>query len=518
MKALISSQKELEAAKLLLELDILAEKDEDEWHRVNKVKSGYDYPKMIKHAIKKEIHSEFSSIFTKAQRRGLIENVGSNNHKRWRLVSRAVLEKSIDQFKPDSAQDGMFTTKSAAEEYDTITVPLIQEFETAIERYESRTGKLIKVIPDVKPLIEYMKHVLGDEYYLEGLLPLIQQYSLCDATIIKPDGKPFGTTRFNLAYFGYTSTGKTFSSIDLILGDEKSGIPAHGGYGLTRYAGGFTPSKFIQVAEAYKDWPVTIAVPEFNEWFKYDGMVEPLKLVMEGKIVEYGSTRGKVGPYKSEVSLLVNYNTSIKNHRSKVTITDPNFNAIEERTLLKMFENTDERTSWLRNNQKRLIKGDIIFSMAEDIRQHITLSVHNSRRVGLIDTSTSNTSINKKPTDMSINSHSREYIASDESSIEVFNTRRGASKIRTYQDIDTAVVLLSDDIIDMVFSRLGTMMDEYDISFSPRMPNRLIRMSASIACIRLLKEGSPVKIKKRDVRLALEFLKEEASARSSSGK
>ncbi|EQD73212.1 hypothetical protein B1A_05064, partial [mine drainage metagenome] len=125
------------------------------------------------------------------------------------------------------------------------------------------------------------------ELYADSLLALLQQYALTDAPLVAPTGRVTGTTGFHLALFGPPGTGKTFSIDDLIRGNPRTGVPSHGLPGRNRYCGGITPVQFLHVGAAYTGRTFNFIVPEFNDWFKYRGMVEPLKLVMEQREVKW---------------------------------------------------------------------------------------------------------------------------------------------------------------------------------------------------------------------------------------
>ena len=106
------------------------------------------------------------------------------------------------------------------------------------------------------------------ETYIDLLFSLIQQYSMSEAEILSPDGDPTDLqTGFNLAFFGDPGTGKTFASVDLILGSDE--VPAFGIPGRNRYCSGMTPAAFIRRAEAYEGRRFNFIVPEFREWFTH---------------------------------------------------------------------------------------------------------------------------------------------------------------------------------------------------------------------------------------------------------
>jgi len=234
-----------------------------------------------------------------------------------------------------------------------------------------------------------LQDLFGPVIFFDHLLAITQQYSLCDVDIITQDGVKAGSTGFNLALFGEPGTGKTFASKDMILGSESSGVPPHGLPGVNRYCGGMTPAKFIAIGEAYQDRKFNFIVTEFNDWFKYKGMVEPLKLAMERGIIRYETKTYTVGPYRFTSFFSVNYNTEVRERGYEVTVSDPNFNAIEDRMLCRLHRLTKEKYSELSKSQRRLMLGILQRKMVEvapKLRDHLTLvyaiQTRNPRVVG----------------------------------------------------------------------------------------------------------------------------------------
>ncbi len=224
---------------------------------------------------------------------------------------------------------------------------------------------------DAAALKEYLS--MFGELYFDTLLSLIHQYALADIPIVNQSGKIAGYTGFNLAFFGAPGTGKTFAVDDIIRGNERLNIPPHGLPGRNRYCGGMTPAKFIRIAEAYEGRKFNFIVPEFNDWFKYKGMVEPLKLAMEHREIKYEIKGETVGPYKFSPFFSVNYNTRVKERGYEVTISDPNFNSIEDRMLCILHKMTKDRFLALRESQRKLRMGKIDFELANSIRDHLCL-------------------------------------------------------------------------------------------------------------------------------------------------
>jgi len=181
-------------------------------------------------------------------------------------------------------------------------------------------------------------------------------------------------TGWNLSLFGEPGTGKSFSARDLILGKTDAKIPPHGIPGRNRYAGGITPARFIRIGQAYSGKVFNFIVPEFNDWFKYKGMVEPLKLAMERGEIKYEMHREVIGPYRFSSFFSVNYNVAALGRGYEVTVQDPNFSAIEDRMLCRLHRLTKQRFVEIAESQMRLAFGEIdIEEGAQDIRDHLTL-------------------------------------------------------------------------------------------------------------------------------------------------
>ena len=226
----------------------------------------------------------------------------------------------------------------------------------------------------VERLAEYLKGLFGEELYFDSLISLLQQYALADAPLIAPTGRTTGSTGFHLALFGPPGTGKTFSIDDLVRGNPRSGVPAHGLPGRNRYCGGITPVQFLRVGAAYTGRTFNFIVPEFNDWFKYRGMVEPLKLVMEQREVKWETTLGTVGPYTFRSFFSVNYNVRTAGAQDYwTTIGDPNFAALEDRMLLRFHPMTRSRFRAVEASAERLELGEIDFALADKVRDHLTL-------------------------------------------------------------------------------------------------------------------------------------------------
>jgi len=226
----------------------------------------------------------------------------------------------------------------------------------------------------VASLANYLQDLFGSILYFDSLLSITQQYGLADTEITHERGKTGMRTGWNLSLFGEPGTGKSFSTRDMILGKPDAKISPHGIPGRNRYAGGMTPARFIRIGQAYVKRIFNFIVPEFNDWFKYKGMVEPLKLAMERGEIKYEMHREVIGPYRFGSFFSVNYNVSTYGRGYEVTVQDPNFNAIEDRMLCRLHRLTKERYVEIAKSQMRLAFSEIdIEKGAREIRDHLTI-------------------------------------------------------------------------------------------------------------------------------------------------
>ncbi|MCK4435837.1 hypothetical protein KAU87_03400, partial [Candidatus Bathyarchaeota archaeon] len=210
--------------------------------------------------------------------------------------------------------------------------------------------------------------------YFDSLLSITQQYGLADVEIVHSKGRTGMRTGWNLSLFGEPGTGKSFSSRDFIIGKLDAKIPPHGVPGRNRYAGGMTPARFIRIGQAYSGKIFNFIVPEFNDWFKYKGMVEPLKLAMERGKIKYETHREVIGPYRFSSFFSVNYNVAALRRGYEVTVQDPNFSAIEDRMLCRLHRLTKQRFVEIAESQIRLAFGEVdIGEEAQQIRDHLSL-------------------------------------------------------------------------------------------------------------------------------------------------
>lgn len=223
-------------------------------------------------------------------------------------------------------------------------------------------------------LADYLKGLFGSVLYFDSLLSITQQYGLADVEIVHSKGRTGIRTGWNLSLFGEPGTGKSFSSRDFIIGKAEAKIPPHGVPGRNRYAGGITPARFIRIGQAYSGRVFNFIVPEFNDWFKYKGMVEPLKLAMERGEIKYETHREVIGPYRFGSFFSVNYNVAALGRGYEVTVQDPNFSAIEDRMLCRLHRLTKQRFVEIAESQIRLAFGEVdIGEEAQQIRDHLSL-------------------------------------------------------------------------------------------------------------------------------------------------
>ena len=223
-------------------------------------------------------------------------------------------------------------------------------------------------------LADYLQSLFGQLLYFDGFLSIIQQYGVADVEIVTPQGKTGMRTGWSFALFGEPGTGKSFSTRDLILGVPDGKIQPHGVPGRNRYCGGITPARFIRIGQAYVERTFNFIVPEFNDWFRYSGMVDVLKIAMERGEIKHELHREVVGPYRFDSFFSVNYNTRVMGRGYEVTIGDPNFNAIEDRMICRLHRLTKERYVEIAQSQMRLALGEVsVDEGARQIRDHVAL-------------------------------------------------------------------------------------------------------------------------------------------------
>ncbi len=223
-------------------------------------------------------------------------------------------------------------------------------------------------------LANYLQSLFGEMLYFDSFLSIIQQYSLADIEIVNPQGKTGIRTGWSFALFGEPGTGKSFSTRDLILGTVGGKMQAHGIPGRNRYCGGMSPARFIRIGQVYVGRTFNFIVPEFNDWFRYSGMVDVLKIAMERGEIKHELHREVIGPYRFDSFFSVNYNTQVMGQGYAVTIGDPNFNAIEDRMICRLHRMTKERYVEIAQSQARLALGEVnVDKGARQIRDHVAL-------------------------------------------------------------------------------------------------------------------------------------------------
>jgi hypothetical protein len=220
----------------------------------------------------------------------------------------------------------------------------------------------------------YLESMFGEMLFFDSFLSIIQQYGLCDVDIVNPQGKTGLKTGWSYALFGEPGTGKSFSTRDLVLGSSGGKMQPHGVTGRNRYCGGITPARFIRIGQIYVGKTFNFIVPEFNDWFRYSGMVDVLKIAMERGEIKHELHREVIGPYRFDGFFMVNYNTAVMGQGYAVTIGDPNFNAIEDRMICRLHRMTKERYVQIAQSQMRLALGEVnVDKGARQIRDHLAL-------------------------------------------------------------------------------------------------------------------------------------------------
>lgn len=308
----------------------------------------------------------------------LVWEVGSRQYPRWAMPEevKPAVSAALSEFEANPIPK--LSTADAEHEFLEV-IKMDQSFKMYLrDMLKDRVEEVLKFGKNFSPsqLIAYLQSLYGEVLFYDHLLSITQQYSACDAETINPSGQKALNVGFNLALFGEAGTGKTFATKDMITGSESSTVPPHGLPGINRYAGGMTPAKFIAIGEAYVGKRFNFLVPEFNDWFKYRGMVEPLKLAMERGTIQHETKTYSVGPYKFSSFFSVNYNTEVTERGYEVTVRDPNFNAIEDRMLCRLHRLTKQKYQELAKSQRALMLGqlrDKMSEMAPRLRDHLTL-------------------------------------------------------------------------------------------------------------------------------------------------
>ena len=307
----------------------------------------------------------------------LVWHVGSRRYPEWAMPEeiKPAVSEVLAEFEAKPLPT--FSTRDAQREFQEV-LRMEEELRDYLEDLvANRLDEVVRFGRNMSPqyLVGYLQDLFGPMLFFDHLLTITQQYSISDTEVIRKDGGRALNTGFNLALFGEPGTGKSFASRDMILGNESLGIPPHGIPGINRYCGGMTPAKFIAVGEAYSGRRFNFIVTEFNDWFKYRGMVEPLKLAMERGVIRYETKSYVVGPYRFTSFFSVNYNTRVYERGYEVTVRDPNFNAIEDRMLCRLHRLTKERYQEIARSQRDLMFGKLRAKMeaARNICDHLTL-------------------------------------------------------------------------------------------------------------------------------------------------
>jgi hypothetical protein len=327
-------------------------------------------------------------------------------------------------------------------------------------------------------LAVYLVKNFGKILFFDPLLTLAQQYAIADVEIVNEPGGVSGRTGFNLALFGDPGTGKTFASKDFILGDPEKGVPAHGLPGRNRYCGGMTPARFIQIGRAYEGKKYVFIVTELREWFTHSsGMVEPLKLAMEHGVITKETYREVIEPYRFTSFFSVNYNAIIKSGKEyKVSMKDPNFNAVEDRMLCILHVLTKERYEALAEAQMRAWRGETRYELAGKIRDHLTL---------------------------------------------IYAIEADHPKVRGI--FQKKPILLTDRTIRLIADTRRTILEHIGykdtLGFSPRLETRTLQLASALSLISYFKheDKDVIPMDEQSVRLALRFYVEEAAIRSREG-
>lgn len=335
-------------------------------------------------------HVDFSPIVAELERlKIIVVSYQGHGYQEWRVpeevspLVQSELGLTAPELSQPTAASALPATVQGAVEVDYVSLERkeIEKMDVEFDQYlsgllRSRLDATIQFgrTFSVTTLANYLTELFGPILFFDSLLSITQQYGLADTEIVHEHGKTGMRTGLNLSLFGEPGTGKSFSTRDMILGKPDSKILPHGVPGRNRYAGGMTPARFIRIGQAYADRVFNFIVPEFNDWFRYRGMVEPLKLAMERGEIKYELHREVVGPYRFKGFFSVNYNVATLGRGYEVTVQDPNFNAIEDRMLCRLHRLTKERFIEIAQSQMKLALGEIdIEKGARQIRDHLTL-------------------------------------------------------------------------------------------------------------------------------------------------
>lgn len=371
------TDREVAVARLLAE--VIAEADRRRRIRGSAIGSArFRQSDLRGRLLRERVFEDPSRLLGRLKRRGLVTEVPEGHSDKSYLVAypeelRQLLLGEVARGESLTENPGLPTVPDESIEIHSMDSEFVSHLREVLSHRLDATiefGRSFRI----KVLAEYLRGLFGEALYFDSLVALLQQYALADVALLAPTGRPTGTTGFHLALFGPPGTGKTFAIDDLVRGNPRQGVPAHGLPGRNRYCGGITPAQFLRVGASYTGRTFNFIVPEFNDWFRYRGMVEPLKLVMEQREVKWETTFGTVGPYTFRSYFSVNYNVRTSGSADYwTTIADPNFAALEDRMLLRFHPMTKERFRAVEASAERLDLGEIDFSLAERIRDHLTL-------------------------------------------------------------------------------------------------------------------------------------------------
>ena len=428
----------------------------------------------------KEVNGErfnVSPLLKDLKDMGLVIETGSRDKPRWSIPGEIRPPVSEVLAEIEEKPVPHLTTPQAEREFIEV-IRMEEEFRSFLQQVvEERIEETVHFGKTMctNRLVEYLQQLYGPVLFYDHLLSLAQQYSICDAEVVGEKGYQALSTGFNLALFGEPGTGKTFAVKDMVVGNQNLGVPPHGLPGINRYCGGMTPAMFIAIGEAYTHRKFNFIITEFNDWFKYSGMVEPLKLAMERATIRYETKSYTVGPYVFGSFFGVNYNTRVHERGYQATVRDPNFNAIEDRMLCRLHRLTKEKYRELARSQRELMLGqhrNIMQSIAPQIRDHLVL---------------------------------------------VYASQTGDSMVK--DRFTKKRILLSKSLVDklsqasnLVLEHIGT---DSVVPFSMRLERRALQLAGSLALLGSFSiEADLVHIDSEAERMAIRFFVEEAWVRS----
>jgi len=203
-------------------------------------------------------------------------------------------------------------------------------------------------------------------------------------------------------------------------------------------------------------------------------MVEPLKLAMERGEIRYETKTYTVGPYKFSSFFAVNYNTQVYETGYEVTVSDPNFNAIEDRMLCRLHRLTKEKYGELSRSQRNLMLGILqskMAKMAPRIRDHLTLVY----------------AIQTRNPKISMNFGEKKIMITDE------------------------ILNLLDKARDLILENLQSK----TVPFSMRLERRALQLAAAMSLLNYFNnESDVIPIDSFAARISIQFFVEEAYIRS----